>query len=140
MLQNWYCEWWQPTRVTLDSLELRFNAVVTLVRLKSCRANSYVKYSLASAWTTSHPVTTPLENSNHLVPATENDLFKDASLYRATIGLLMYAAIGTRPNLTFSVQKLAQFSHAPSKKHWKAVKHVLHYVKGTLDLGITTMC
>jgi hypothetical protein len=61
----------QPTRVTLDSsLELRFNAVVTLVRLKSRRANSYVKYSLASAWTTSHPVTTPLENSNHLVPAT----------------------------------------------------------------------
>ena len=55
MLQNWYCEWWQPTRVTLDSsLELRFNAVVTLVRLKSRRANSYVKYLLASAWTTSH--------------------------------------------------------------------------------------
>ena len=55
MLQNWYCKWWQPTRVTLDSsLELRFNAVVTLVRLKSRRANSYVKYSLTSAWMTSH--------------------------------------------------------------------------------------
>jgi hypothetical protein len=48
----------------------------------------------------------------------------------------MYAAIGTRPDLAFAVQKLAQFSHMPSNEHWKAVKRVLRYVKGTLDLGI----
>src|ERR1700733_2881547 len=83
-----------------------------------------------------HPVTTPMENANHLAPATEDNLFDNPSLYRAAIGSLMYAAIGTRPDLAFSVQKLAQFSHAPSSEHWKAVKRVLRYVKGTLDLGI----
>jgi hypothetical protein len=49
----------------------------------------------------------------------------------------MYAAIGTRPDLAFAVQKLAQFSHKPLNEHWKAIKRVLRYVKGTLDLGIT---
>lgn len=85
----------------------------------------------------SHSVTTPMENSNHLVPAAEDNLFENPSLYRAAIGSLMYAAIGTRPDLAFAVQKLAQFSHAPSNEHWKAIKRVLRYVKGTLDFGIT---
>ena len=85
----------------------------------------------------SHPVTTPIENANHLVPVTEDNPFKDPSLYHATIGSLMYAAIGTHPDLAFAIQKLAQFSHALSDEHWKAVKRVLCYVKGTLDLGIT---
>ena len=85
----------------------------------------------------SHPVSTPMENSNHLTPASDDDLFEDPSLYRAAVGSLMYAAVGTRPDLTFAVQKLAQFSHKPSNEHWKAIKHVLRYVKGTLDLGIT---
>ena len=85
----------------------------------------------------SHPVSTPMENSNHLTPASDNDLFEDPLLYRAAVGSLMYAAIGTRPDIAFAVQKLAQFSHKPSNEHWKAIKRVLHYVKGTLDLGIT---
>src|SRR5271170_3957643 len=89
----------------------------------------------------SHPVSTPMENSNHLTPALDDDLFEDPSLYCAAVGSLMYSAVGTRPDLTFAVQKLAQFSHKPSNKpsnkHWKAIKRVLRYVKGTLDLGIT---
>ena len=62
----------------------------------------------------SHPVTTPIENANHLVPVTEDNPFEDPSLYHATISSLMYTAIRTHPNLAFAVQKLAQFSHAPS--------------------------
>lgn len=83
-----------------------------------------------------HPVATPMENANHLLPATDANKFEDPSLYRAAIGSLMYAAIGTRPDLAFAVQKLAQFSHAPSNEHWTAVKRVFRYLKGTLDLGI----
>lgn len=77
-----------------------------------------------------------MENANHLAPATDDNLFDDPSLYRAAIGSLMYAAIGTRPDLSFAVMKLAQFSHAPSTEHWTAVKRLLRYIRGTLDFGI----
>ena len=83
----------------------------------------------------------PMENLNHLIPAMDSDLFDDPSLYWA-IGSLMYAAIGTRPDLTFAVQKFAQFSHKPLNEHWKAVKHVLCYAQGCqqVDLWITRTC
>ena len=35
-----------------------------------------------------------------------------------------------------SVQVLSQFSSWPSEDHWKATKHVLHYLKGMQDFVI----
>ena len=49
----------------------------------------------------------------------------------------MYAAIGSRPDITYSVQRLAQFTQNPEQKHWTAVKRVLHYLKGTRDYTLT---
>ncbi|PSR87021.1 hypothetical protein PHLCEN_2v5279 [Hermanssonia centrifuga] len=42
--------------------------------------------------------------------------------YREAIGSLMYAAVGTRPDISFAVSTLAQFSHNPGWIHWEAVK------------------
>ena len=84
----------------------------------------------------SHPVSTPVDHSIHLNPATENNRMNIA-LYQRAIGSLMYAAIGTRPDLSFAIQTLSQFNHEPSTEHWTAVKRVLRYLNGTLDLGIT---
>jgi len=39
--------------------------------------------------------------------------------------------------LFFSVNLLACFAHNPGKPHWSALKHVLAYVKGTIDYRIT---
>lgn len=43
----------------------------------------------------------------------------------------MYAAIATRPDVAYAVQRLAQFTHHPRPKHWAAVKRILRYLKGT---------
>jgi len=32
---------------------------------------------------------------------------------------------------------LSRFAHNPGKSHWTAIKHVLAYIKGTLNYGIT---
>jgi len=53
------------------------------------------------------------------------------------LGSLMWLQVATRPDLAFSVNKLACFSHNPGRAHWNALKYVLAYVKGTIDYGIT---
>ncbi|OJT04063.1 Copia protein [Trametes pubescens] len=57
--------------------------------------------------------------------------------YQAAIGTLMYAALGTRPDISYAVQALSQFSSRPGPAHWTAVKRVFRYLKGTLDYGMT---
>ena len=49
----------------------------------------------------------------------------------------MWLQIATRPDLSFSVNILSRFTHNPGKPHWHALKHVLAYIKGTKQYGIT---
>ncbi|SGY47831.1 BQ5605_C001g00579 [Microbotryum silenes-dioicae] len=62
---------------------------------------------------------------------------QDRTRYLQAIGSLMYAAVGTRPDLAYVVAYLARFSQQPSPAHWTAITQVLRYIKGTLDLGLT---
>jgi histone deacetylase 1/2 len=56
--------------------------------------------------------------------------------YRSIIGSLLYAALGTRPDIAYAVNAMAQFSECPSDKHFAAVKRVLRYLSGTRSLGL----
>lgn len=56
--------------------------------------------------------------------------------YMQAIGSLLYAALATRPDLSFAVNYLGRFSNRPTNAHWSAIQHVLRYIKGTLDIGI----
>jgi hypothetical protein len=57
--------------------------------------------------------------------------------YAALIGSLMYLAIGTRPDIAFTVNKLAQFTQNPRQIHWTAVKRVFRYLKYTRSSKLT---
>jgi hypothetical protein len=59
----------------------------------------------------------------------------DATAYRSIVGGLQYLTL-TRPDLAFSVNKVCQYLHAPTTLHLTAVKCILRYVKGTIDLGL----
>jgi hypothetical protein len=43
----------------------------------------------------------------------------------------------TCPNLSFSVNKICQFLHAPTIAHWIAAKRILCYIQGALKVGFT---
>ena len=43
----------------------------------------------------------------------------------------------TRPNLAFAAHLLSTFLNEPSLVHWQGSNHVLQYLRGTEDVGIT---
>ena len=51
-------------------------------------------------------------------------------------GSLMYSAFGTRPDICQRVCQLARYGQNPGNAHIKAQKHVIKYLKGTIDKGI----
>lgn len=66
---------------------------------------------------------------------TDGELFTDVGMYRRIVGRLMYLTI-TRPDLTFAVNKLCQYSAAPRSSHLTEVHKVLQYIKGTVGQGL----
>jgi hypothetical protein len=56
--------------------------------------------------------------------------------YANLIGSLMYLAVATRPDIAYSVNKLAQYTSEPRSKHWTAIKRIFRYLKGTKHHGI----
>jgi hypothetical protein len=57
--------------------------------------------------------------------------------YRELVGLLMYIANGTRPDICFAVNMLAQVASNPGRVHWEAAKRVVRYLRGTHKLRLT---
>ena len=57
--------------------------------------------------------------------------------YLSAVGSLQYLAMMTRPDIAYSVAYLARFNSNPGPMHWKALKHLLRYVKGTLEHKLT---
>jgi hypothetical protein len=49
----------------------------------------------------------------------------------------MYASLGTHPDISFAVQTISCFSMKPGIPHWEAVKRILCYLKGTMDLWLS---
>jgi histone deacetylase 1/2 len=82
------------------------------------------------------PVATPLSTSEKLSSYVGSPLGpEDATKYRSIVGALQYLTL-TRPDISFSVNKVCQYLHAPTTQHWTAVKRILRYVKHTLNLSI----
>ena len=65
----------------------------------------------------------------------------DVTLYRQIIGSLMYLT-NTRPDICFAVNTLSQYMVNPKHVHLIGAKHVMRYLKGTLDYGLryTSSC
>ena len=82
----------------------------------------------------SKPVATPMATSPKLSLHTGIRL-SDPAEYRSVVGSLQYLAF-TRPDISFSVNRLSQFMHSPAMDHWNAVRRVLRYLAGTCDHGI----
>ena len=79
-------------------------------------------------------MTTPMELNLKLLSDASLEMI-DATMYHQMIGSLMYRT-STRPDICFAVNTLSQFLTDPIHVHLIAAKHILRYLRGTIDYGL----
>lgn len=82
------------------------------------------------------PISTPISTSEKLTVESGEALgSEDATNYRSVVGALQYLTL-TRPDISYSVNKVCQYLHAPRTTHCTAVKRILRYLKFSEGLGL----
>lgn len=86
-----------------------------------------------------NPVFTPIEHG--MMTDEENfvndEPFSKSAPYGEAVGSLLCLDTMSRPSISFCVNYLSRFNDKPMKSHWKMVKRVFQYLKGTVIVGIT---
>jgi hypothetical protein len=127
-----------------DMGEAHFILGIEIDRDRSTRTlclsqKSYVKKVLERyGMNDSKPIATPLDTGVKLskadCPTTAEQGAEMKNIpYQSAVGAIMYAMLGTRPDIAFAVTQLSQFSSNPGFPHWLALKRVLRYLNGTMD-------
>lgn len=85
-----------------------------------------------------NPASTPIEKGMVASPENfTNDVPAPANTpYREAIGSLLYLATITRPDISYAVNYLSRHCSKPLTSHWKMVKRIFQYLKGTVNFGI----
>lgn len=65
----------------------------------------------------------------------ENGVQVDETLYKQMVGCLMYLT-ATRPDLMYAVSLVSRYMSKPTELHMLAVKKIMRYLKGTIELGV----
>ena len=55
-------------------------------------------------------------------------------LYALAVRSIMYAMLCTRPDVAYALGIVSRFQADPGEDHWKAVKNILKYLRGTKDI------
>ncbi|KAE8880407.1 hypothetical protein PF003_g35563 [Phytophthora fragariae] len=102
------------------------------------RQGKYAREILAKlGYEQAHSVGNPMEVNARLAPLGSDEDADTSFPYREAVGMLMYLATSTRPDLAFALGQLSRFVAKTSSKHVGTLKRVLRYLAGTLDYGIT---
>ena len=94
--------------------------------------NALKRFELSDANSTK----TPLPAGIHLEKSEEPVALDTKTYYQQIIRTLIYAAIGTRPDITFVAMRLSRFNNNPTEEHIKYARYILRYLKGMKELKI----
>lgn len=95
------------------------------------------KYGMTDAKPSATPFASGLKLSKEMCSQTKEDETKMKNVsYREVIGSLQYVVNVTRPDIAFAINVLSRYLNNPGQAHWKAVKQVLRYLRGTTSKGI----
>jgi hypothetical protein len=98
------------------------------------RQGKYAREILAKlGYQEAHSVGNPMEVNARLAPLGSDESSDTSFPYREAVGMLMYLATSTRPDLAFALGQLSRFVAKPSGKHVGTLKRVLRYIAGTRD-------
>lgn len=75
-----------------------------------------------------------------LVPATDEErITMDRIPFQEILDSLIYLSIRTRPDISTGVSMPRKFQADLTPEDWRAMKHLLCYLKGSLDYGVCMM-
>jgi dUTPase len=78
-----------------------------------------------------------LESYKPLTDIEKHALEKELGFgYRQAVGEIIYAMVTCRPDISFAIIKLSQYSVKPGAIHYEALKHLYKYLMHTKDDGI----
>ena len=90
------------------------------------------RYGLSQA----KPSITPADTKVKLVKDDGVSKFVDPICCQSMVNSLLYAAITTRLDITQAVGAVSKFNSCPTEAHLTAVKRILRYLKGTINIGV----
>ena len=87
----------------------------------------------------SNPMTTPMDSTTRLTASEPGYVCPpdEKHRYQSAVGSLMYAMLGTRPDIAFAVSVVSRYASNPNQTHWKAVKRIFRYLRHSLNLRLT---
>jgi hypothetical protein len=87
------------------------------------------------------PMATPLSSTEKLSAQGGGGVVgsDDATRYHSIVGALQYLTL-SRLDISFAVNKVCQYLHAPTTIHWTAVKRILRFLRHTSKYGLHIRC
>ena len=87
------------------------------------------------------PVSTPMDPASQLSTIQSPSTTKEYATmkhipYNEAVGSLMYATLGTRPDICYAVQTVSKFNNKLGLAHWEAIKRIFKYLIGTKNLWL----
>ena len=87
------------------------------------------------------PIPIPMDMNIRLTtaqsPSTTTKIVQmyDVSYHKA-IGSFIYTALGTCPDIAFTIQTILHFLMRPRPMHWEAIKRIFQNLKDTMELWL----
>ena len=124
-------EWYLGIKVKQERSIIKLNQIIYIQNLLK-------KFKMEDC----KPVNTPMEGNQKLskeltTKSSEEIKIMENIPYRSAVGALNYLSTCTRPDISYAVSEVARFNEDPSINHWKAVKRIFRYLKGTINYELT---
>jgi transposase InsO family protein len=82
-----------------------------------------------------HGCKTPMDTKLVLTKPNDEEIVGTVE-YQSLVGSIMYAMLGTRPDIAYAVSTLSKFNSCPAPEHHAAAKRVLRYLQETKTHGL----
>ena len=56
--------------------------------------------------------------------------------YASAVGSIMYAMVGSRPDLAYAIGLVSRYMGKPGREHWAAVKWIMRYLRGAAGYSL----
>lgn len=120
-------------------MEITRNRSLKLLKLSQSGYTEKVleNYSMAQGKVVQTPIGQHFKLSASNSPQTDEEKQGMSNVpYASAVGSLMYLMVCTRPDIAYCVSIVSRYLANPGKEHWSAVKWILRYLKGIVDVGL----